>query len=54
MGLFDIESGKFMYDKLALIGIDKSLLPSVTDKSIAVGDVRGIPVSIPLGDNQAY
>ena len=52
-GLFDIEKGEFMYDKLALLGIDKSFLPGVTADSVIIGKCREIPVSVPLGDNQA-
>ncbi len=52
-GMFDVKKGDFMWDKLSLLGIDKSLLPSVTGESLVIGECRGIPVSIPLGDNQA-
>lgn len=52
-GLFDIEKGKFMEDKLSLLGIDLSFLPNVTDESVVVGSCRNISVSIPIGDNQA-
>jgi sedoheptulokinase len=52
-GLFDIEKGEFMYDKLSLLGIDKSFLPDVTADSVIIGKCREIPVSVPLGDNQA-
>ena len=52
-GLFDIEKGKFVYDKLSLLGIDKSFLPDVTADSVIIGKCREIPVSVPLGDNQA-
>jgi sedoheptulokinase len=52
-GLFDIEKGEFKYDKLALLGIDKSFLPDVTADSVIIGKCKEIPVSVPLGDNQA-
>ncbi len=52
-GLFDVKKGSFMKDKLSLLGIDKSFLPCVTGESIIIGECRGIPVSVPLGDNQA-
>ena len=53
LGLFDVKKGDFMWDKLSLLGIDKSFLPSVTGESLVIGECKGIPVSIPLGDNQA-
>lgn len=52
-GLFDLRAGKFMEDKLRLIGIDPRIMPEVTSENGAVGEFRGIPVSVPLGDNQA-
>ena len=52
-GLFDVKAQAFMQDKIELLGIDKSFLPSVTGKSITIGNCRDIPVSIPIGDNQA-
>ena len=52
-GLFDVEKGEFKYDKLSLLGIDKSFLPDVTADSIVIGECRGIPVCVPIGDNQA-
>lgn len=52
-GLFDIRKNEFVKDKLSLLGIEKELLPSVTGESIIVGNLRGIPVSIAIGDNQA-
>lgn len=53
LGLFDTEGGTFMEDKLALLGIDSSILPRVTSKSVTVGKYRDIPVFVPIGDNQA-
>ncbi len=52
-GLFDIKNSVFSEEKLALLGIDKAFLPSVTAESATVGECRGIPVSVALGDNQA-
>ncbi len=52
-GLFDVKNGDFMQEKLALLGIDRSFLPDVTQKSRIVGHCRDIPVSVALGDNQA-
>lgn len=53
LGIFDVQKSEFMYDKLLSLGIERSFLPSVTDKSIIIGKCRDIPVSIPIGDNQA-
>ena len=52
-GLFDIKKGCFMSESLSLLGIDGCFLPRVTKESIIIGKCRGIPVSVPLGDNQA-
>lgn len=52
-GLFDIENGDFLRDKLSLLGIDCGILPTVTAESKTLGMCRGIPVSVALGDNQA-
>jgi len=53
LGLFDVQNGEFMIDKLSLLGIDKNFLPYVTNESIIIGKCKDIPVSVPLGDNQA-
>ena len=53
LGLFDVEKGCFMEDKLSLLGIAPGFLPEVTKKSIIVGKCRDIPVAVPVGDNQA-
>ena len=52
-GLFDLKKFDFMMDKLDLLGIDRGFLPKVTEKSVIIGEYREIPVSIPIGDNQA-
>ena len=52
-GFFDIRKNEFKKDKLSLLGIEASFLPSVTNESIVVGKLREIPVSIAIGDNQA-
>lgn len=53
LGLFDVKNNCFKADKLSLLGIDGSILPSVTDKSVIIGKCKGISVSVPIGDNQA-
>ncbi len=52
-GLFDVKKGIFMKDKLSLLGVDESFLPSVTSESVSVGKCREIPVYVAIGDNQA-
>ncbi|MBQ9121163.1 MAG: MerR family transcriptional regulator [Clostridia bacterium] len=52
-GLFDVPKGSFKKDKLSLLGIAEEFLPCVTGESLVIGECRGIPVSVALGDNQA-
>lgn len=52
-GLFDVKAGDFLSDKLAMLGIDRCFLPTVTSESKAIGMCQGIPVAVALGDNQA-
>jgi len=52
-GLFDRKNGCFMADKLKTLGIDPAILPEVTAESRVVGEYRGIPVAVGVGDNQA-
>lgn len=52
-GLFDLKNGTFMEEKISLLGIDINFLPETTDKSIIIGKFKNIPVSVPIGDNQA-
>ena len=53
LGLFDTRKNCFMADKISLLGIDPAILPNVSEGSVMVGKCRGIPVSVPIGDNQA-
>lgn len=53
LGLFNVRDNGFKLDKLSLLGIDKDLLPEVTEKSLIIGKCRGINVAVPIGDNQA-
>lgn len=52
-GLFNLKKCQFMTEKLSLLNINEDFLPTVTSESIIIGKFRDIPVSIPLGDNQA-
>ena len=53
LGLYDIQNRMFDTDALCALGIDGSVLPTVTDAVGIVGEYRGIPVTTPIGDNQA-
>lgn len=53
LGLFDLETRRFdegSIHRLALTGLK---LPQTTDENRIVGHFRGIPVAVPIGDNQA-
>ncbi|MBE6640943.1 MAG: MerR family transcriptional regulator [Ruminococcaceae bacterium] len=52
-GFFDADKGCFKLDKLALLGVDKAFLPSVTARNETVGSWNGIPVFVAIGDTQA-
>ncbi len=51
LGLYDNACGKFMDEKLALIGIAPERMPGIREGLL--GTYRGIPVSCAIGDNQA-
>ena len=53
LGLYDMERDRFDAAALEMLGIDGSLLPAVCDAVGIVGQYRGIPVTTPIGDNQA-
>lgn len=54
LGLYDLERGTFSCEKLAAAGIDGDVLPSIVKDECFIGTTPGgIPVSVPLGDNQA-
>ena len=53
LGLYDMERRTFDAAALGALGIDGSLLPAVCDDVRIVGQYRGIPVTTPIGDNQA-
>lgn len=52
LGLYDVYGNCFRKDALDKLGIKTGMLPEVVSDCIA-GYYRGIPVSVPLGDNQA-
>ena len=53
LGLFDRQKLNFDGKALAKIGIDTAILPEVRPAGTEVGRYRGIPVYVPIGDNQA-
>ena len=54
LGLFDINNNSFDAVALNEIGIDKCFLPIVIEGEKMIGKTKtGIPVAIPIGDNQA-
>ena len=53
LGFFSLETGQFDPAALKAAGIRDALLPPVTGKNALLGQYRGIPVSVAIGDNQA-
>lgn len=53
MGLFDDASGTWDAAAVAGAGMDPALLPEVTDRARALGELNGAAVACCVGDNQA-
>ncbi|MBR5033982.1 MAG: hypothetical protein IKX71_01625 [Bacteroidales bacterium] len=53
LGFFDRQKLQFDGKALAKVGIDTTILPEVCPAGTEVGSYRGIPVYVPIGDNQA-
>ena len=53
LGLYRADEGDFDRRALERLGIGRDCLPAVTDSAALIGTYRGIPVSVPIGDNQA-
>ncbi|HEY9595332.1 MAG TPA: FGGY family carbohydrate kinase, partial [Spirochaetia bacterium] len=53
VGCFDLERLDFRRDVMDRLGIDQALFPDVARDYPAVGAVRGVPVFVGMGDNQA-
>ena len=53
LGLYDLAKNTFDDDALRVLGIAPTYLPQVVTDCAVVGTYRGIPVSVPIGDNQA-
>lgn len=52
-GLFDLKNDSFKDDLLTSLYINKDFTPEVTKDSVVIGQWDGIPVAVPIGDNQA-
>lgn len=52
-GLFDIEKGCFDKQAIEKAGLDFSFFPDVTGEFESVGEYKGVPVCVAIGDNQA-
>lgn len=53
LGFFDSRNGCFRKEVMEKLGMDLSVLPELSDEFSVLGEYRGIPVTIALGDNQA-
>lgn len=54
LGLYDVSGGHWHESALACAGIDREILPMVTDRCELLGETAGgIPVACAIGDNQA-
>lgn len=53
MGLFDKKESRFDERALNAAGIDRETLPEVVPSGTLVGLCEGVPVYVPIGDNQA-
>lgn len=52
-GLFDVKNLSFKEDAVAALPMGHVRLPEVTVENAVLGEYRGIPVSVAIGDNQA-
>lgn len=52
-GLFDTKRLCFDFESISKLGIGDELIPGVTADNVVCGEYRSIPVSVPIGDNQA-
>jgi sedoheptulokinase len=54
LGLFDMDAGRFDPRALEAAGMDGTLLPEISSLFSVIGHTeKGVPVIIPIGDNQA-
>ena len=53
LGFFDVKKGCFHKEAFASMGGDLKFLPPVSGEVVRLGNFRGIPVNVAIGDNQA-
>ncbi len=53
LGLYDLAKNTFDADALCALGIAPTCLPQIVSDCTVIGMYRNIPVSVPIGDNQA-
>lgn len=53
LGLFDISRGSFDTTATEKLGLDSRMLPDICGNCAVMGEYKGIPVSVAIGDNQA-
>jgi len=54
LGLFDLQEHRFITEMITELGVEQAFLPRLVDAGAEVGiHTSGIPVFIPVGDNQA-
>ena len=53
LGFFDGKTRTFLRDALSRMGENGEILPDVTGKFEAIGEYKGLPVTVAVGDNQA-
>ncbi len=53
LGFFDVGESEFCQNVIRELGMDPDQLPEVTEEFQVLGEYRGIPVTVALGDNQA-
>ncbi len=52
-GLYDLKENRFDKSAIEALGMDYSRFPMSTEKTAVVGEYKGAPVTVALGDNQA-
>lgn len=53
LGFFDGSKCTFRQDIIEKMGMNSRMLPEITDEFEILGQYKGIPVTVALGDNQA-
>lgn len=53
LGIYDVENNAFDEKVIKSLGMDVSLLPTVGNDGTVIGEYKGIPIAVAIGDNQA-